>query len=399
MAYGVDGVRRTIALALGMAPLLGCSPRVVDDSVTSSDGASEGNPTTDSSTTDATAGSEDDGGSSGGGSTTGTAVQECVSDGYPFIDLCRPPSGGTCECDGECQWTAAAMANEVFPDSFGCGFYAGEVACTELWQGECCFSVRVHEDICGKGRPLVVDDQARVASLRPSTDWGEAPRTLDRPEVAAHWLEAGLEEHASVASFARFTLELVAVGAPPEFLADSAAAMRDEVRHAELAFALAQRFGANAQGPGPLDAGPARGMTLAEVVVATVREGCVGETLAAAQAELAAAKATDTAVVAALEEIAIDEARHAALAWRVVQWALSVDPSLRAVVSAAFAEAASLVSAPTDPAPSGLEAYGVLSGDAVATVRARTVRDTVGPFAAALLSPRSGRPVRAPSRA
>ena len=412
MTYGGVGVRRTIALALGLAPLMGCSARVVDDDdfVASSGSSTTGTPnpttapTSDPSTTDATdpsGGSVDDGGeSSSGFATTGTSVRDCVSDGYPMVDLCwGEPIGGSCECDGECQWLAASIANETFPQDFGCGFYPGEVACSELWEGECCYSVRVYEDACGKGRPLVVDDRTRVAPLCAGADWGSAQAVHDLPEVAAYWLEAGLEEHASVASFARFALELVAVGAPPELLADTAAAMRDEVRHAELAFGLAQRFGASAQQPGALDAGPARGTTLREVIVATVREGCVGETLAAAQAELAAARATDPAVARALGEIAADEARHAALAWRVVQWALSVDPSLRGAVADAFAEADLLVLAPTEPASAGLEAYGVLSGDATEAVRAQAMRDTVRPFADALVSPRSDRPVHAASRA
>lgn len=408
-------------MALGLAPLIGCSARVVDDEDFVAGGSStSGMPTTDptaasttsptttpttdpstSGATDPSAGSEDDGGeSSSGFGSTGTPAQQCVSDGYPMVDLCwGEPIGDSCECDADCQWTAASIANETFPQGFGCGFYPDGVPCSELWQGQCCFSVQVYEDVCGKGRPLVVDDRTRVAELRAGADWGSARPVHDLPEVAAHWLEAGLEEHASVASFARFALELVAVGAPPELLADTAAAMRDEVRHAELAFGLAQRFGAEPQQPGSLDAGPARGTTLRDVVVATVREGCIGETLAAAEAELAAARATDSVVARALAEIAADEARHAALAWRVVQWALSLDPSLRDAVSTAFAEADVLGLAPVEPAAAGFEAYGVVSGEATEAVRAQTMRDTVRPFADALLSLRSDRPVRAPSLA
>ena len=42
-----------------------------------------------------------------------------------------------------------------------------------------------------------------------------------------------------MASFARASLELMAVAAPPGLLAACARAMVDEVRHAELTFALA----------------------------------------------------------------------------------------------------------------------------------------------------------------
>lgn len=314
-------------------------------------------------------------------------MRACVSDGYPQIDLCWGfAEGRECICDEQCQWVAAERAQQIYPD-YGCGFYPAGVTCSEEWQGECCFTVTVYEDGCGKGRPLVVDGRTRVAMLQPCADWagGHEP-SEERPEVAERWLQAGLEEHASVASFARFALELVAVGAPAELLADAAAAMRDEVRHAELAFGLAARFGAGMQGPGPLHSGPARSASLEDVVVATVREGCIGETLAAAEAELAATRASDPAVCAALQEIAEDEARHAALAWRVVQWALAHEPSLREVVAQAFAEAGSMDLAPVDPAPRGLEAYGVLCGDTVTSLRAQALRDTVQPFARALLA-------------
>lgn len=403
MAYS-GGVRRTIALALGLTPLTGCSARVIDtdDFVATGRGSTSGDPidpTTDPTTSGVTFTTGDDESSSGFGS-TGWGRNQCQStEGYPFVDLCwGAPIAGACECDDECQWQAAAIAQETFPSS-GCGFYPAQVECETVWGDSCCYTVTVYDDVCGKGRPLIVDDHACVAELHPGSDWGAAQPVFDRPEVAVHWLDAGLEEHASVASFARFALELVAVGAPPDLLADTAAAMHDEVRHAALAFGLAQRFGAEPQGPGPLDAGPARATTLRDVVVATVREGCIGETLAAAQAELAATRATEPEVVRVLAEIAADEARHAALAWRVVQWALSVDPSLVDAVSAAFAESHALGLRPAAPAPAGLEAYGVLSGDAVAAVRAQTLRDTVLPFAASLLSSRSVRPEHAPSRA
>ena len=46
-----------------------------------------------------------------------------------------------------------------------------------------------------------------------------APRTaVEYEEAAEAWAEAGLAEHASVASFAHVTLQLMAVGAPPDIL-------------------------------------------------------------------------------------------------------------------------------------------------------------------------------------
>jgi hypothetical protein len=54
----------------------------------------------------------------------------------------------------------------------------------------------------------------------------------------------------------------------------------------------------------------------------TFLEGCVGETIAALAAERAATRATDPQTKQILTTIAQDEARHAALAWRTVRWAI-----------------------------------------------------------------------------
>ena len=61
---------------------------------------------------------------------------------------------------------------------------------------------------------------------------------------------------------------------------------------------------------------------MATIAAATVREGGIGETLAAYHAEIAASRAEDPVIRAALSTIADDEARHAALAWRSVAWVL-----------------------------------------------------------------------------
>lgn len=49
-------------------------------------------------------------------------------------------------------------------------------------------------------------------------------------------------EHASVAAFARFTLQLLAMGAPAELVQASVGAAADELDHARLRFGIADRF-------------------------------------------------------------------------------------------------------------------------------------------------------------
>jgi hypothetical protein len=195
------------------------------------------------------------------------------------------------------------------------GTETGEVDRHATMRGTCCYD-RVGDGCAG--RPLLDGDRAIVAAAPPARD-----------AEAARWLAAALDEHASIASFARATLELLAVGAPPALIAGCQRAGLDEVRHAEACFA---RAGVE---PGPLPALAPRGGGLAQVARDTFVEGCVGETIGAALAAKARDAATDPAERALWARIADDEARHAALAWQTVRWAISVEPQLAAVVRAA----------------------------------------------------------------
>jgi hypothetical protein len=262
--------------------------------------------------------------------------------------------------------------------------------------GECCYKI----NHCVSGRPFTVAGTRRSATLRMRTDWMSLltakldPTKLDasmRAALASAWLEDALAEHASIASFARLTLELMQHGAPAELVAESQRASLDEIEHARACFALAERYAGAPRGPGnfPLDAalGP---VELAELASRTVHEGCVGETVAALVVAEQARNAVEPSVRAVLEEIAEDEARHAEFAWRVVRWALEVGgPATRTAVALAFEQQAPTLSHRTEAAqrPRGaLAAHGQLTHAERAIVMARGLRDVVAPCARALLS-------------
>jgi hypothetical protein len=268
------------------------------------------------------------------------------------------------------------------------------------FSGPCCYEVID----CNHGRPFTVDGAARTAPYRVNREWSATLDTtwrfdadLDpavRAALAAAWVADALAEHASIASFARLTLELMQHGAPAELVAESQRASLDEVEHARVCFALAERYSGVARGPGnfPLEAG-LRPVDLPELASRTVHEGCVGETLAALIAAEQARAATDPSVRAALEKIAEDEARHAEFAWRVVRWTLEIGGlRTRAAVELAFARRTSTFSLRTEAAedPRGaLAAHGQLTDAQRAVVVARGLRDVVGPCARALLSANS----------
>ncbi|WP_438044685.1 hypothetical protein [Sorangium sp. So ce128] len=134
---------------------------------------------------------------------------------------------------------------------------------------------------------------------------------------------------------------------------------------------------------------PRRASGLPELAARAVREGCVGETLAAVQASEQRSRATDAAVRSALATIAEDEAWHAELAWRFVAWALQTggEPVRRAVSEAFEAALASPPPAATAPdaEADALAAHGRPDGAALATSHRRAVAEVIAPAMRALL--------------
>jgi hypothetical protein len=138
-------------------------------------------------------------------------------------------------------------------------------------------------------------------------------------------------EHASVASFAQFTLGLMAHAAPPALLSAAAQAMADEVEHARRCYAIASVYAGLPIAPGPLDTSGARPAESLEALrMATIREACVGETLAAVEAAHMAECVTEPALREAWGLIAADELRPAALGWQTLAWGLTRTPALTA---------------------------------------------------------------------
>lgn len=253
---------------------------------------------------------------------------------------------------------------------------------------------------CLTGRPLVAGGVVRLAAPTTRADWqrdgrattedGDSLSLRARSFLAHAWERDAAGEHASVASFAHFVLELMALGAPPELVDSAIRAMQDESEHAKLCYGLASRHASTPVGPGPLDVGaqlPIRG--LVDVVRAAVEEGCVGETIAAILADEALSEARDPQARHALTVIASDEARHAELAYRFVAWALGKgDSSLMSVVEEAFDRALSQrMNAPileSSPEPFDLAAHGRLSPEAMADITRRVASEVIAPARAAL---------------
>lgn len=151
-----------------------------------------------------------------------------------------------------------------------------------------------------------------------------------RAAVAARWRENGRTEHASVAAFARLTMDLMALGAPPELISSANRDARDEIRHAELCFSLAKALDGQDGGPGPFPEAqtartlPAdRTLALAELAVDSLIDGALHEGLSARIIAQLARRCEEPAIRSLLRELAADEGRHSAHGWDIVTWCLA----------------------------------------------------------------------------
>ncbi len=195
------------------------------------------------------------------------------------------------------------------------------------------------EDVCCyhwfeycSGRPYVASTGPQQARLLNA-----AGLPVHAEALARAWEDDAKAEHASIASFNRAALELLAVGAPLALVAQTQRAALDEVEHAQLCLKLAQRFGSDAHAFAPLQALPARSASLARLARDTLLEGVVAETVASLVATRALRLTTCPHVRHALERIAHDESKHAALALQVVDHCVRNASDARAVVTTTMA--------------------------------------------------------------
>ncbi|MES1173879.1 MAG: ferritin-like domain-containing protein [Myxococcales bacterium] len=317
------------------------------------------------------AGDSDAQGDSGAGGigATCTTNAQCSNLRYGWCDLgypldahckagCRQDSdcgnGGLCQCDsrtpaGRCVFGGCQVDGDCGPNSlciqipqacdfptFQCSKGADEcrLGSSDCPDGFCETNAQgrnvCHTAVCG--RPFIVADLPRWAAVASRADWLDDSLTpnlagltpLERAERAAHWARLGQMEHASIAAFARFNLQLLSLGAPSELVEACNRALADETRHTRLCFALASSYAGLPLGPSKLEVRDCFDDTsLAAIMKLVLREGCLGETGAALEARADAALATDPVVEEVLLRIAHDEQAHAELGFRFLAWALT----------------------------------------------------------------------------
>ena len=310
---------------------------------------------------------------------------------YPSSSRCI---AATCELGDDCATGVCALGS--IDDGCGASY---KTACTTP-QDSCvsnedcdnwsfCFPRDEHWRCEGGGacgRPLLIDGQPRTAALTSTDAWIDPSVRPDltgldastRRLLAEHWTEAALMEHASIASFARFCLQLMQLGAPPHLLAETTRAMDDETDHARRCFALASAYHGTPLGPSTLEPADGSVATSEAIIASLVEEACVNETLAAIEAEHAARLATDPAVADTLRRIAADELRHATLGWRALRWMLAdASPGARAVAATTLREAIASARRTALRGPSSASATLTGHGVLPATLRRTVVTQAI----------------------
>ena len=182
----------------------------------------------------------------------------------------------------------------------------------------------------GSGRPLRVRGRRCVTPIASNSEWIDpielAAVSLDERRVlGAIWTREAQAEHAAVAAFSKLSLELIALGAPPELVLRANRAAMQEVQHARLCFGVASAYTGHPIGPGPLpEALAGDTVDLVRIAREALIDGCLGEGLAAEIARVGAETATDPAIARVMRIQAREEAQHAEFAWAIVDWCLLI---------------------------------------------------------------------------
>lgn len=340
-------------------------------------------------------------------------VPKCVKDSECMADqlcLCGPQGGRCittkCHTAAEC---AAGQECTSYDPTQGCLYLqfacttpqdtcAGDKDCSsQVPFSFCTMQADGHRECqaggCAIGRPFLIDGEARTANLETRDDWCENGKSVAtdidatiRNDLAEAWEHTAKMEHASIAAFARFALELLSFGAPSDLIMRTNVAMVDETNHARMAFALASAYRGKPVGPGRLsmDGALDEGDDLASFLRRVIREGCVGETAAAVEAGEGAARAQDPEVRTTLETISADESMHAELAWKTVLWAQNTfGETARSVIREEIARLADELALVQEIRRSKRDEtlldHGVVTDNVRAQIRRAVLRDVVVP--------------------
>jgi len=225
-------------------------------------------------------------------------------------------AGGDCSAFVElpCGVPPTATVDDCFPDLTSC---ASMCASSSLFY--CLFG----PTSCNLDAGIL--DAAVVVECVTCAGGGRRPRglvearILARTELGAHFARLAHLEAASVKAFCDLERWLAGTHAPLRLRRAARCAVADERRHARVMRGQAKRFGGEARRVRVRNVAPP---TLVELLEDDAVEGCAGETFGALVATWQMVHARDVRVRAIMRRVAVDETRHAALAWEILRWGL-----------------------------------------------------------------------------
>jgi hypothetical protein len=278
--------------------------------------------------------------------TTLTGCDELLKDDTGQYDTCygSPMTPSDFEASGD--FDAAALSSLL--GRYGLtdpGDLTCEQLCTQLVEEEyfaavnridtCTHSIETADDTAG-------ESTATVSCSGQKTTYCEGRRPLGHVEAdCADTLGGFLArcahlEAASVVAFEQLARQLTGLGAPAELIERCLVAAEEERDHARAVTMLARRHG----GRVPALAALPVAEDIETIARHNATEGCVAETWAALMACWKGKNAADATLRAAYARIAVDELRHAQLAWDLHAWLLDqLDDAARRRVEAAQADA------------------------------------------------------------
>jgi hypothetical protein len=208
----------------------------------------------------------------------------------------------------------------------------------------------------------------------------------DRKAVAASWRGRAKNELTTSTVFANLTRALVGFEAPHAIVRHAAAAVADEVRHAEICMHVARAYSPECPPPEPSPvAEPARfqGDPRLGTLLFAVMQSCVNEGVATVYLQRCLDEAEHTLARAAVRDILEDEIDHARFGW-----SLLASPLMRPAWRADLAEALPTLLALVADAWIALQAedplwvpkgHGAISAPALATAVKDALEELIVP--------------------
>jgi len=201
--------------------------------------------------------------------------------------------------------------------------------------------------------------------------------------LAGIWTEQGVAAHTAAAAQAEFAARLLRLGAPSTLLHAAGWALLEEAAISAACLELARRYGGAdvvltpvPRRDSPLDA------DRTELVLETLRRGCIAATVESSCAREAQEHCQDPAAREVLRQLEHGRARTAQLSWRFLGWALrgtGLELADQVRVSVLTALGSPAKTAALTPGERQLLRHGVLGAQQRLAIEQRVLRDVVLP--------------------